>query len=370
MPSMKTEFLKPRFDGPRFELHTLPVEVARDLAAYEELVIEVAKHLYIRSHEGRQRVPKGFEKEFNLHLERVDEGSAKPLLSWVAAAGLLLPGGGHAPYFEEARDVIAECVQAAAEDRSLPAAFPRELLEYFNVVGRSLREGESVDLAPEDALHRAVLTPERRKKLVLAVQRTYLREVEFAGQIEEVDWSKQTFRIRLEDGSVATAPFHSTIETLVRQAAGIARTRVTLRGVGVFDAYDKLQRVNATDHLEISQNHALGVQFEALASLKDGWMEGGGKAVASADLEWLGDQFIASFPADLSFPFVCATPTGGVFLEWSEGDWIVSAEFPLPERRCELQATNTRTSETIDEDLSLVEPSNFSAVYEFVRRLV
>lgn len=370
MPSMKTEFLKPRFDGPRFELHTLPVEVARDLAAYEELVIEVAKHLYIRSHEGRQRVPKGFEKEFSLHLERVGEGSAKPLLSWVVAAGLLPPGGGHASYFEEARDVIAECIRAAAEDRPLPAAFPRELLEYFNVVGRSLREGESVDLAPEDAPNRAVLTPERRKKLVLAVQKTYLREVEFSGQIGEVDWSKQTFRIRLEGGLAATAPFHPGIETLVRQAVETARTWVTLRGVGVFDAYDKLQRVSATDHLEISPNHALGVQFEALARLKDGWMEGGGKALAPADLEWLADQFTVSFPADLAFPFVCATPTGGVFLEWSASDWIVSAEFPLPERRCELQATNTRTSETIDEDLLLGEPSDFSAVYQFVQRLI
>ena len=367
---MKTEFLKPRFAGPRFDLHTLPVEVARDLAAYEELVIEVAKHIYIRNHEGRQRVPKGFDQEFSLHLERVDEGSAKPLLSYVAAAGLLLPGGGHGTYFEQARDVIAQCVQAAAEDTPLPEAFPRHLLEYFNVVGRSLREGESVDLASEAAPARAVLNPERRKKLVLAVQKTYLREVELAGGIDEVDWAKQTFRLRLEDGSVATAPFLPTIESLVRQAAGIARTRVVLRGVGVYDAYDKLQKVSATDHLAISPNHALGAQFEAFANLKDGWMEGGGKAPAQADVEWLADQLVVTFPADLAFPFACATPTGGVFLEWSLGDWIVSAEFPLPERRCELQATNTKTTETADEDRPLNDGADFAAAYEFVRRFV
>ncbi|MGV3531778.1 MAG: hypothetical protein ACO1QR_05360 [Chthoniobacteraceae bacterium] len=367
---MKTEFLKPRFDGPRFELHTLPVEVARDLAAYEELVIQVAKHLYLRKHEGRQRVPKGFEKEFSLHLERVDEGSARPLLAWVAAAGLLLAGGGHAAYFEEARDVIAECVRAAAEDQPLPSAFPRELLEYFNVVGRSLRDGESLDLAPEQASRRAVLNPERRKKLVLAVQKTYLREVEIAGQIDEVDWSKQTFRIRLEDGAVATAPFHSTIEALVREAAGIVRTRVNLRGVGVFDAYDKLQRVSTTDHLEISPNHALGGQLEALGNLSDGWIEGSGKSIEPAELEWIADQITGSFPADLPFPFVCATPTGGVFLEWSIGEWVVSAEFPLPERRCELQATNTETSSTTDEDLVLEKQSDFAPIYQFVRRFI
>lgn len=367
---MKTEFLRPRFAGPRFALHTLPVEVARDLAAYEELVVEVAKHIYIRSHEGRQRVPKGFEQEFSLHLERVDGGSARPLLSYVAAAGLLLPGGGHGTYFEQARDVIAQCVQAAAEDRPLPDAFPRHLLEYFNVVGRSLRDGESVDLASEGAAARAVLDPERRKKLVLAVQKTYLRDVERVGAIEEVDWAKQTFRLRLDDGSVVTAPFLPAIETLVREAAGIPRTRATLRGVGVFDAYDKLQKMNATGHFEISQNHSLGAQLEALANVKDGWMEGAGKAPAQAGAEWLTDQLVVSFPADLAFPFVCPTPTGGAFLEWSLGDWIVSAEFPLPERRCELQATNTKTTETLDEDRILNEPADFTAVYEFVRRFV
>ena len=110
--------------------------------------------------------------------------------------------------------------------------------------------------------------------------------------------------------------------------------------------------------------------IEALANVKDGWMEGAGKAPARADAEWLADQLVVSFPADLAFPFVCPTPTGGAFLEWSLGDWIVSAEFPLPERRCELQATNTKTTETLDEDQALNESADFTAVYEFVRRFV
>ena len=63
---MKTPFLRPRFTGPRFEAHTIPVEVAKDLAAYEELIVELAKHLYLGAHPGRRRVPKGFEDSFSL----------------------------------------------------------------------------------------------------------------------------------------------------------------------------------------------------------------------------------------------------------------------------------------------------------------
>lgn len=77
---MKTTFLQPRFDGARFAEHTLPVEVARDLAAYETLVVELAKHLYLHDHPERQRVIRGFSAEFNLHIERVEDGSTKPVL--------------------------------------------------------------------------------------------------------------------------------------------------------------------------------------------------------------------------------------------------------------------------------------------------
>lgn len=96
---MKIEFLQPKFDGARFNERTLPLEVVRDLAAYEELVTGLAKRLFLSEHPERQRVPKGFGADFQLHFERVDEGSARPLLSLVTT-GVLALGIGEQPYFE------------------------------------------------------------------------------------------------------------------------------------------------------------------------------------------------------------------------------------------------------------------------------
>ena len=73
---MKTDFIQPRFDGARFAEHTLPVDVARDLAAYETLIVELAKHIYLREHTERERVPRGFASDFHLHIEKIDPGSA------------------------------------------------------------------------------------------------------------------------------------------------------------------------------------------------------------------------------------------------------------------------------------------------------
>jgi hypothetical protein len=126
--------------------------------------------------------------------------------------------------------------------------------------------------------------------------------------------------------------------------------------------------MNETIQRKAGQTDVLVAEFERLADLTDGWLNGAGKAPPRRELDWLRTQFAAPFPAGMALPFVCPTPAGGVFLEWTQGDWIISAEFPLPERRCLLQATNTKTSETVDEDGPLNDAGDFAAVYGFVRR--
>lgn len=362
---MKSEFLKPRFTGARFDEHTLPVDVARDLAAYEELIIDLAKHLWLAEHPGRERVPRGFEKGFSLHLEgMIEDGSAKPLLSWVVAGALALPGG-NGGYFEQARDLIAECVSASAAGQALPAKFPKELLDHFNDFGRSLREGESLELPSAAGV--AELTPERRKQLVLDAERVYSKDVELTGRVGEIDWEKQTFRLRLEAGTAVTAQLPEHFRELARQAGGKDRTTISIRGVGVYDAFDRLQKIAETRNLELLPNQALAAQIDELSNLEDGWMEGKGKAPDKDQLAWASDRLVASFPESLPFPHIGTTPEGGLFLEWIKTPWRISAEFLLPSHRCELQATNTTSGKTMDKDCDLDQAAAWPEFYAFVR---
>ncbi|MEI7732194.1 MAG: hypothetical protein WCO56_21645 [Verrucomicrobiota bacterium] len=361
---MKNEFLKPRFTGARFDEHTLPVDVARDLAAYEELVIELAKHLWLADNPGRERVPRGFEKGFSLHLEgMVEAGSAKPLLSCVVAGALALQGGNN-EYFGQARDLIADCISASAAGQVLPTKFPKELLDHFNVFGRSLREGEALELPRAGGA--AQLTPERRKQLVLDAQRVYSKDVELTGCVGEIDWEKQTFRLRLDTGSAVTVPLPEHFRELARQAGGRERTRVLIKGVGVFDAYDHLQKLAETQHLELQPNQTLADQIDELAALKDGWLEGQGKAPDKDQLAWATDKLVASFPESLPFPHVGPTPEGGLFLEWIHTPWRISAEILLPSHQCELQATHTTTGTMVDKDCDLDQTNAWRELYAFV----
>lgn len=309
---MKTEFIQPRFDGARFAEHTLPVEVARDLAAYETLIVELAKHLYLQEHEDRERVPKRFASDFHLHIERIEAGSAKPMLALVMAGSLALVGG-TSTYFERARDLVSECIAAA--NGPLPIAFPKELLSHFNQLGRSLREGESMQL-PRVAMADAVLTPESRKKLVLAFDRFYEREVELLGAIEELDWGKSSFRLRLSDGTQTTVPIPENFQGKAREYGGRNRHLVVVRGIATFDSWDRLQKVIGVESLEIQHNFTLASRFDDLAELKKGWYDGAGLVPAAIALAQIAEKFVAHFPERTQLPTVVPTQDGNLLVEW------------------------------------------------------
>ena len=152
----------------------------------------------------------------------------------------------------------------------------------------------------------------------------------------------------------------------IRKAGGRDRTLVRVKGVGIYDAFDALQRLSETHHIDVIPNHELAAQIEPLMGLQDGWLGGTGKAPDIDQLDAISDKLTDTYPNDLPFPQLGPTPEGGLFLEWRFGPWRVSAEFPLP-GSCELQATNTETHETRNADIAIVDAGSWTSIYEFVR---
>lgn len=311
---MKSEFIQPRFEGARFSEHTLPLDVARDLAAYETLIIELAKRLYLKDNPERQRVPKGFGADFHLHLERVDDGSAKPVLTLVTA-GLLALGIGTNTYFERARELVTECI--AAPEGQLPTEFPRDLLGHFNQFGRSLQPDERMEIPGADGTI-ATLTPERRKRLVLAADHVYEKEIELSGTIEEANWGKSTFQLRLLDGTlIPNIPMPESFYAQSGKYGGKPRHLVTLHGVGAFDSLDRLQKVTSLDTpLDVQEDYLLATKLDELRSLSDGWHDGQGVAPAPEKLDALAARLIGHYPEKLPLPAIVPTPEGNLLFEW------------------------------------------------------
>ncbi len=357
---MKTDFSQPKFTGARFDEHTLPVDVARDLAAYESLILDLAKHLYLTDHPDRERVPKGFASNFRLDIERIDEGSAKPILVLVLSGALALVGG-ERDYFEHARDLVAECI--AAPDNALPGNFPKELLAHFNQLGRSLREGESLEL-PRQRAENAVLTPDKRKKLVLAADRVYEKEVDLLGNIAEVDWEKSTFRLRIVDGSQVHVPMPDSFHNKAREYGGKPRHQVALKGVASYDSWDRLQKLISVESLEVVRNYAIATRMDELAQMQDGWFEGQGMAPDPEKMAVVADKLVADYPERLILPNIVPTQDGNLLLEW-DADGTPSLDIQLDSFQASFHAFAPNGAD-IERDFNLGNAADWQSLFGFL----
>jgi hypothetical protein len=355
---MKSEFLQPRFEGARFNEHTLPLEVARDLAAYEILVVELAKHLYLHAHPDRQRVPKGFASDFHLHLERVDEGSSRPVLSIVTASALVLAAGN--VYFEQARDLITECI--AAPEGQLPPAFPRELLAHFNQIGRSLRADERMEISADGKL--AVLDQDRRKRLVLAAETVYEREVDLSGTIEEVDWDKSTFRLRLSDGTKMIIPMPETFHHQAGSYGGRRRHQATVHGVGAYDSWDRLQKIISVESLEMQQDYLMAMKFDEIRAIENGWHNGQGTAFNLSQLGKVASKLIGHFPEKLPIPAIVPTPEGNLLFEWNVSGQP-SVDLRLADLKAEFHAFHPHHGD-IEREFNLASDAEWPVFFAFL----
>ena len=74
-------------------------------------------------------------------------------------------------------------------------------------------------------------------------------------------------------------------------------------------------------------------RLDELRGMRDGWLNGDGKAPNHAELDWLSTSFERNFPNDLPLPHIFLTPQGGIQAEWSLGSVGMDFEVDLDTHR-------------------------------------
>lgn len=344
---VKEPFIRPRFVGERFEQVTLPVMVARDLAAYEELVVELAKHLYRRKHPDRIRVPRGFAREFSLHLDTtIEPGSAKPSLVAVVASSLLVAS---LPVeFHEARDLINQVI-AAPPGTPLPDSFPSSFYSYFNRIGRSLADTEFIEWQPESDSNKAVLDQARRIQLVRTHRNTYEANIEEIGHVVTLDTIKPTGSLRRLSGDIVPFTYSDPFLNDLRSALDIEHLHVRLRGIGSFDGNNSLLSISEIEEADLLPHWNLVSSIERLSTLQAGWLAGHGALFAIEDMSQIAQDLAQAFPVGLDYPVVVPTGDGNVSLEWIRPESRIELEANIIDKQLELYATNVGGTEFLAE---------------------
>lgn len=365
---MNQEFLKPRLVGTRFNEHSVPLEFLKDFAALEEMIVEVAKWKFRQSHPDRERVPRGFTDGLELHLARVEDGSAIPVITLMF--GTLFPSA-NITYFDQAREAIIEAVASANQNQDGTSQLPPNLLGYFDRFGRSLREGESMELTASTR-QVAQLTNETRRRLIRASQVIeWTEEASLIGLISEADQARMSFQLELKDGTKLTAPLNSQHLDTVLDAFKDYRNgaRVQLQGVVKKNRQDQLKSIESVEHISPLDPLDVAARVEELAELQDGWLDGKGHAPERSALTWLARSFETNFSPELPLPYLYPTAEGGVQAEWTIANWEVTLDIDLHNKTAEYQALHLETQKCSERTLNLLQQTDWQLLNADVQQL-
>ncbi|MCB9660728.1 MAG: hypothetical protein H6726_23995 [Sandaracinaceae bacterium] len=378
-------FVEHTLVGPRFSGHAVPVAVLPELTAYREILLDVARALFFREHPDRKRVPKGFDDGLDLVLRTIEDGSAVAPLerrrrqSTPRQLALAVDGVEDAgtDFHRLARDLTSELIASVRDGKGVPPAFPPTSLRLFNNFGRSLRADEHIAISRGPGTPTTTYDPAVRKRVVLSREATYEDRVEITGPVVQFDRERETFGVS-DQGRTVVGSLKGLSEEqfrVIRQAAvHIDALQVRIVGTGAFDLNDRLVRLLGATDVDFAEDEdlreALSIEkrLAAIATLADGWLDGGGAAVSREGLAWLTQALTAAEGDGLPRPYLYPTPDGNVQAEWTFPDAEVSAFVDLSVRTASCVGVHIKSGAHLDGDFSLEVAEGTSLLAGFVAR--
>ncbi|MBE8723532.1 hypothetical protein [Flavobacterium hungaricum] len=337
--SLEKVFMRPKLKGQRFEDHRLPVSIMEDFSVLEELIFDLAKKIYIDQNPERKRVPNHFTENVSLKLSRLDDGSVIPNFLLVAAINLSNPtlpdvSNDYFRYFESARDKVYELVESA--NQGDVSDLNPKFLNYFNRIGRNLRDDESIDFINDSGSSRnVVFNKVTRQKILLSRsdKSEYSDVVNEIVLIPSVDKKKKKFQIELDSLSPTLEfrlrkDFQDTVLTALQGYDD--KCYVSLKGIGTFNENMKLIQIDRIDSIDLLDPFDVSIRLRQLSQLEDNWYNGEeGERLNNNALNTFEDFFFLNYGDDLPLPAIFPTLKGDLLLEWKIKDISISLEVSL-----------------------------------------
>lgn len=366
------------FRGARFENAAMPIPALSELMAYRDIVLAVARSLFLAENPDRLRLPRGFESGFALVMKGIEAGSTAPTIVRVpgpSAAPLVFAG--KRDWFERARDLVEASIAAVAGHRELPAEFPLDVLPRFAAFGRSLADDESITVAQPDKQAGATYDRRVRKALVLRGQGTYEDEVSLVGEVRSADRDTETFALRLDDERKLEVRSPRAFFPLALESLRTAAP-VRVRGTGLFDAVGTLLKVTMASDVSLAEEGdeqtrpgcatPVDAQLESLKALARGWYDEMSPEFDAERLDWLSKLLVALLDGfQLPRPYIYPTPEGLARAEWPGAKWEVISKFDLASREADVLAVRVDSEELHELTVPLGEPGAESKLGRFLQ---
>jgi hypothetical protein len=348
-------------EGDRFNAPGMPADTAREIGAYREALVEIAKELWKQANPDRRRVPGGFEAAFDLRLTTVTGGSARPqmILNRPARGVSDEEWAEWVPFFERARDVATQDVQEVGQTEAVPDHVTPKVRTALGKVGATLMPTERITLgSPGPQAPRAELTARVREVLRRIDDELppATRDVALVGVVTEYDSRTRSFDLVRDDNGKTVK---CIVEHFDAELAERVRSHMSVDGVTAPDVRVEGQTLEPDDEKirQVHNVHALEVvwtvtqkvvvhRIRELAKLKPGWL-GPGTDAPTPDLAALLEPLAGDITA-LGIPVsIVPNAAGSLVLEWRANDIEYTAELDA-QRRLFMCADNVVT-DALDE---------------------
>jgi hypothetical protein len=356
--------LEPHFEGERFRNQTLPFALLRDLEALQGIILEIAKSNYKQSHPNRQRIPRGFSGQLELHLST--RGG-----SFVAEVALIIDDAlleGCDPRMQRARAACDRFLEALAhvqeQRQGPPPSLPDTAWPYVEKFGRGLHQDESIRMACTRSGD-VRLTREIRRQLLLSRpgSKPLTEEIEVVAKVVDVRPRDHLMPIELKDGRVIPCMIND------QQVADLRDVRVgdfgerwaLISGVGMLDTSQQLLRVEEADSIELLDPLDPIVQIEQLRHLPAGWLDGKGAPPSGQLLDKIS-SWLESHLRGEQLPRLYPTPEGGVEAEWLIGRLDLSIEFDPGRNTVQWHAMDLDRNTVEEDTVTLNDPEKLQAL--------
>lgn len=371
----ETPFLELRFDGDRFDEHSVPVDVLAELIAFQDLLEEVARGLYLAERGERQRVPAKFAEAARLHLRRTRDNCFTAVLTRPHFQTRAQPTGAPANdawddpvLFRKAAHASLDALQRGAKGLPPPDSFPKRALKKLPQVGRRLNKGERLTIVSDGFDGEAPVDQESRKKLAALVNEEDLAFVELVGEVCSLDDRAGRWTLRKSDDSKVDIKLkRERRDDLICAYQNRPLLLVSVRGLfSQGKLMEDIQSLDLTDHDRAAEVAKLWERFAYLGTnVTDGWRGDGSRGPREECLarsKGILTRLLADYP-NVPKPQVYPTPEGGIQAEWVRGNWSVDVAFAADEEIITASAVNAETDEQGDQSYNGKQVSAESAFY-------
>jgi hypothetical protein len=161
-------------------------------------------------------LPKNFEDSLSLKFYAIQPGSAAiPLFREVEVPDALSLFPREPDELDQAVEVVAETIEAVADDRALPDALPKNVIPLFENYGKTLRPDETIELKPATRSKITRYSSKEREQLARLAGTSYEDIVDLTGEIRAADLDGSNFALKLADGTKILGKFSPEQETLI-----------------------------------------------------------------------------------------------------------------------------------------------------------